>query len=105
MSILAVLIQVEASLFLGAVTATLLHRLVSGGINLGTAQLHRAQLLLAVLAVAAYYLAAVVTGGAPAMLPSLPGAIVVALGGSNIIHLANILVERWPAITGSGKST
>jgi hypothetical protein len=104
MSILAVMIQVEAWLFLGAVTAIVLHRLVSGGINLGTAQLNRAQLLLAVIAVAAYYLAAVVASPGVAMLPSLPGAVIAALGGSNILHLANLLAERWPAIARSGKS-
>jgi hypothetical protein len=60
MSTLAVIIAVEAWLFLAALTAIVLHRFVSAGINLGAAQLHRAQLLLAVIAVAAYYIAAVI---------------------------------------------
>ena len=101
MSVLRALIQVEVWLFLGAVSLIVLHRLVSGGINIGEAQLNRAQLLLSVIAVAAYYLAMVISRRE---LPSVPGAVIAALGGSNVIHLASTLAQRWPATIGSWKS-
>jgi hypothetical protein len=104
MSLLVTLVQAEAWLFLGAVTLIVLHRLVSGGIDIGEAQLNRAQLLLSVIGIAAYYLATVIAGLGTAKLPSASPTAIAALGGSNLIYLGNKLAQLWPDITQSGKN-
>jgi hypothetical protein len=93
------LIWVEAWLFLAAVTGIILHKFASGAIDIGEAQLSRAQLLISVIAAAAYYLAMVrpETG----KLPDLPPAAITTLGGSYLIYLANKLAQLWPTIAGS----
>lgn len=105
MTILETLIQVEAWLFLGAVAAIILHQLVSGGIDIAEAQLSRGQMLISVVAIAAYYLAAVVESAETDKLPSLPTEAIAVLGGSNMIYLANKLAQLWPAITQANHST
>lgn len=105
MSILATLIQIEAWLFLGAIAAIILHRLVSGGIDIGEAQLSRAQLLISVLAAAAYYLSIATAKADTGALPALPPEAAAAFGGSNVIYLANKLGQLWPAITQGDRST
>lgn len=105
MSILVTLIQVEAWLFLGAVTAIIVHKLVSGGIDIGEAQLSRGQLLISVIGIAAYYLSTVIAGAETDKLPPLPTEAVAALGGSNVIYLANKLAQLWPAMTRANRGT
>ena len=104
MPILAVVIQVEAWAFLVAVTGIVLHRLVSGGVNIGEAQLNRAQLLLSVIGVAAYYLSATVASPEARRLPFVPDAVIATLGGSNLIYLANKLAQLWPMIAQTNKN-
>jgi hypothetical protein len=105
MSILAALTEVEAWVFLAALSLIILYRFVSGGIDIGQAQLNRAQLLISIIGVAAYYLASVVVQPDAGELPFVPDAVMAALGGSNLIYLANKLAQLWPAITQSSNST
>jgi hypothetical protein len=93
------LIQVEAWFFLAAVVAIILHKFASGEIDIGEAQLNRGQLLISVIAAAAYYLSMVNPDAGK--LPDLSATAIAALGGSNLIYLANKVAQLWPAIAGS----
>jgi hypothetical protein len=101
--VLARVVQVEAWLFLAALALVLVHRLVSGEIDIGQAQLSRMQLLFAAIGFAAYYLSLVVSNPHAAALPDPGVAPVATLGGSSLLYLSNKLVGLWSAITGSDR--
>ena len=89
--------QFEAWLFLGAVTLVVLYRVTCGHIDIGDAQINRAQLLVAVVVLAGYYLSQV--DPTTPKLPDLTGGPTNAFGGSVFIYLANKLWSRWSDLT------
>lgn len=105
MSVLIAVIQTEAWLFLAAVTLVVLHRLISGEIDIGEAQLNRLQWLAATLGFAAYYLSLVVSQLSDAELPDPGSGVAIAFGGSSLLYLVNKLIGLWPNIYRSDRAT
>jgi hypothetical protein len=105
MSALAIVIQIEAWLFLAAVALIVLFRFVRAEINIGHAQLSRMQFLSASIGFAAYYLSLVVSNTDATTLPEPGMPAAAAFGSSSLVYLFNKLAQLWPAITNADRNT
>jgi len=94
------MIVVLSKVFAGGITLAGLLT-VKGGKDDGTFSPGRAQMLMATLLTAMYYLIQVINNPTAGSLPPLPGTLVGVLGGSHAIYLGGKMQSLWNLLSGT----